>query len=140
MSERLKLRMDNRLPELDRMRWEVEKFLERGRVCGKEAHHIILALDELITNVITYAYGSQSGRFIDLSLDRRSGVVDMTIEDEGVAFNPLKAPEPDLHGPAGSRCIGGLGIHFVRKTMDDMQYERKDDKNILHIRKNITQE
>jgi serine/threonine-protein kinase RsbW len=138
MSDRLTLRIDNRLPELDRMRSEVEKFLERGHVSGRVAHHILLTLDELVTNVITYAYASQGGRFIDVRLVRSHGFMDMTIEDEGKPFNPLEAPEPDLHAPAGSRCIGGLGIHFARKTMDDLNYERKNDKNILHIRKKIT--
>jgi len=66
------------------------------------------------------------------------GSVEMILQDEGKPFNPLMAPEPDVNAAAQKRKIGGLGIHFVRKTMDELIYERKNGKNILHIRKKTT--
>ncbi len=135
MSERLSLRMENRLPELDRLRSEVESFLERSGVGGRESYHIQLALDELVTNVVCYAYNSQGDGEILLEIIRAPDFVDMTLMDWGKPFDPLSAPEPNVALPAEKRRIGGLGIHFVRKTMDVLSYERKDGKNILHIRK-----
>lgn len=138
MSDRLSLRIDNRLPELERVRSEVEAFLERCDVAGREAYHIQLAVDELVTNVILHAFETQGGRPIDLVLMSEPGFVDMTLEDEGQPFDPLAVPEPDMDIPPEKRRIGGLGIHFVRKTMDHLDYERKNGKNILHIRKKTT--
>lgn len=136
MSEQLSLRIENRLPELERVHAEVEDFLERAAVTGREAYHIRLALDELVTNVICYAYDGEGGHGIDMVIVRQPGAVGVTIQDEGKPFNPLAAPEPDVSIPAEKRRIGGLGIHFVRKTMDELHYERKNGKNILRIRKN----
>lgn len=135
MNEQLSLRLENRLPELDRLRSEVESFLERCGVGGRESYHIQLALDELVTNVVCYAYDEQGGGEIVLEMARLPGQVDMTLTDGGKPFNPLVAPEPDVAAPAEMRRIGGLGIHFVRKTMDSVRYERKNGRNILHIRK-----
>lgn len=137
MSERLSLRIDNRLPELDRLRSEVECFLERCAVGGRAAFHIQLALDELVTNVICYAYETQGGHTIDVSLICCPRSVEMTVQDEGKPFNPFMVPDPDESIPPEQRKIGGLGVHFVRKTMDHLGYERKNGKNIIYISKNI---
>ena len=138
MNEQLCLRIGNSLSELDRLLMEVECFLVRCAVAGREAYHIQLALDELVTNVISYAYDSENGHVIDVMLTHNPGSVEMTLQDEGRPFNPLMAPEPDVNIPVQRRRIGGLGIHFVRKTMDELVYERKNGKNILHIRKKTT--
>lgn len=136
MSEQLCLRIENRLPELERVHAEVENFLERCGVAGRDSYHIRLALDELVTNVICYAYNGEGGQCIEVLLVCCPGIVDVILTDAGKPFNPLLAPEPDMNAPAEIRRIGGLGIHFVRKTMDELHYERKDGKNILRIRKN----
>jgi anti-sigma regulatory factor (Ser/Thr protein kinase) len=138
MNEQLCLRIGNSLSELDRLLMQVECFLERCAVAGREAYHIQLALDELVTNVISYAFDAEGGHAIDVMLKRNPESVEMTLQDEGKPFNPLMAPEPDVNAAAQKRKIGGLGIHFVRKTMDELIYERKNGKNILHIRKKTT--
>jgi len=140
MSEQLRLHINNDLRELDRVRDELECFLERNGVAGREAYHIQLALDELVTNVVSYAAEPGKPCRIDLLLVRRPASVDMTLEDEGKPFNPLLAPQPDVTAPLEERPIGGLGIHFVRKTMDELTYERRNGRNILFIRKKTNQE
>jgi len=137
MSEQLSLRIDNSLPELDRLHSEVECFLARCAVTGREAYHIQLALDELVTNVICYAFEKEGGHVIDISLERGPDGVDMTIRDEGKPFNPLLAPTPDMDISPEKRRIGGLGIHFARSTMDRLAYDRINGMNILHISKKI---
>lgn len=42
--------------------------------------------------------------------------------DDGIPFNPLEMSEPDIEADLESRQIGGLGIHFVRQTMDEVDY------------------
>ncbi len=55
----------------------------------------------------------------------------MTITDEGVPFNPLSAATPETNLPLVEREIGGLGIHLVRKLVDDVSYQRRIDKNVM---------
>ena len=52
-------------------------------------------------------------------------------------FNPTQQEDPDVTQSAEDRPIGGLGIFLVRQIMDDIRYERKDDKNILTLTKHI---
>ena len=65
-------------------------------------------------------------------------MITMCIEDDAKEFNPLNIPEPDhLDKPLEHRRIGGLGIHFVKKIMDKIEYKRNNNKNILILTKNI---
>ena len=57
------------------------------------------------------------------------------ISDNGVAFDPTAKAEVDTTLSAEERQIGGLGIHLVRHIMDNVEYERKDGRNILRLSK-----
>ncbi len=135
MADTLDLSLVNSLGELDSVRLAVEAFLRGHGVAGHPIHHMVLALDELLTNIISYGYGDQDEHTIRLILAVRPGVVDIELIDDGKPFNPLAAPVPDTSAPLHERRIGGLGIHFVRKTMDAAAYERRDGNNILHLSK-----
>ena len=50
-------------------------------------------------------------------------------------FNPLESKDPDTSLSAEERQIGGLGIFLVKKTMDEMRYERRGEENVLRITK-----
>ncbi len=62
------------------------------------------------------------------------------ISDDGVAFDPLKVPPPDLTADLESRPIGGLGVHFVKTLMDEVAYRREGDRNVLTMRKRFGDE
>ena len=61
----------------------------------------------------------------------------LEIVDDGIEFDPLKLPEPDLESSVEDRKIGGLGIYFVRKMMHDVKYKRVKEKNILLMKKKV---
>ena len=61
----------------------------------------------------------------------------ITFADSGVPFDPTAKADPDVTLPAEERMVGGLGIFLVKKTMDAMEYERRDGMNVLTIRKAI---
>ena len=103
---------------------------------------INLALEETVTNVMMYAYPGKSGRvLVECTKERctmyegckKEGKVIFTITDSGIAFDPTKRKEADITLSAEEREIGGLGIHLVRQIMDEIYYERKDEKNILTL-------
>ena len=104
----------------------------------KAAYKIHLALDELLTNVVSYAYEDEVGNMdIIYEIKDDPKVLEITIIDEGKPFNPLELKDPDLDSGVSERKIGGLGIFIVRQIMDEMEYVRKDNKNILTIRKKV---
>ena len=57
--------------------------------------------------------------------------------DNGKPFNPLEKEDADITLSAEEWDIGGLGILMVKKSMDAVDYEYVDGKNILTIRKNL---
>ena len=101
---------------------------------------IDIAVEEMFVNIASYAYGSGTGMAkvgIEISDDRQTAKIVLT--DQGIPFDPLAKPDPDVTLSADERQIGGLGIYMVKKTMDDLTYEYRDGSNILTITKKLTE-
>ena len=97
---------------------------------------INLALEEAVSNVMLYAYPDSSGRVL-VEAEKADKQITFTITDNGIPFDPTKQKEADITLGIEERGIGGLGIHLVRNIMDDIRYERKDNKNILTLIKHL---
>ena len=98
---------------------------------------INLALEEAVSNVMLYAYPeTKSGRVL-VECVKAPGELVFTISDSGIPFDPTQQAEPDITLSAEERSIGGLGIHLVRQIMNEVRYERKEEKNILTLVKKI---
>lgn len=94
-----------------------------------------LALEEAVSNVMLYAYPGQSGQVLVEAV--KSEKVLFTISDSGIPFDPTQKAEADTTLSAEEREIGGLGIHLVRQIMDEVRYERYENKNVLTLIKKI---
>ena len=96
-----------------------------------------LALDEVVTNIISYAYDDAADHHVMVRVALDRDVVSVRVEDDGRAFNPLDAPPPDLRLGADERPIGGLGATIVRSVMDALEYHRENDRNVLTMTKRL---
>ena len=96
-----------------------------------------LALDEVVANVILHGFADSAEHNIIVRLCIDPGIVSVSVEDEGLPFNPLQTPEPDLALPIEQRPIGGLGIHLVRNIMDELEYQRLEGRNCLVMKKRV---
>ena len=107
--------------------------------CSPQARRKInVALDELLSNIVNYAYAPGSGKMtVQMRYDETNRAVFLSFIDNGVPYDPLAKSDPDVTLSAEQRSIGGLGIFMVKKSMDDMVYEYKDGQNILSIKKAI---
>ena len=116
----------------------VEGKLEERDCPLKKTMEISMAVDEIMANVAMYAYAPGTGDVtVQFGFEEASRTASVTFIDGGVAFDPLAKEDPDVTLPAEQRKIGGLGIFLVKKTMDEVTYKRKDNKNVLCIRKKI---
>ena len=97
-----------------------------------------VALDEVLTNIISYAYADDRIHQIRVRLTVASDVFEAEVEDDGQPFNPLTVPSPNLGASLRERSVGGLGIHFVKGLMSDVAYARIDDRNRLILKKRLT--
>ena len=133
-SASLDLRLRNDLPELRRLALAVEGFFARYDLPSDEGARMVLALDELVTNVMHHGgSAAQPVAEIEVSLDLAGDRVVAVIRDAGRPFNPLTMPEPDIGAPLEARPIGGLGIHLARQLMDVIRYRRDGDRNCLTL-------
>lgn len=98
---------------------------------------INICLDELFTNIVSYGFDDDLEHLIKFTLIVDHNLVTINIEDNGIPFNPLEKIDPDFPENVESAKIGGLGILIIRKLMDNVSYERKQNKNKLTMRKNI---
>lgn len=98
---------------------------------------ISLALDEVATNVISYAWADGAAHEFKVILEFLCDRVTIAVDDDGIAFDPLSAPAPDVEADLDERGIGGLGIHLVLSLMDEVSYRRSGGHNVLTISKSL---
>ncbi len=97
-----------------------------------------LVLEEAVTNVIMYAYPQDEEHTMTLKAWTEDGKLTFQLSDQGKPFNPIKeAPQVDTTLSAEERDIGGLGIFLIQQMMDEVEYEYKDNSNVLTMKKNI---
>ena len=122
--------------KLENLDKAIDFILEEGKSLGfdgKKLSHIKLAAEEVIVNIISYAYPEGEGD-IEINCSRRDdGALKIEIIDEGAPFDPLSLPEPDVNASLEERKICGLGIYLVRRVMDEMNYRREEGKNVLTL-------
>lgn len=102
----------------------------------KDVLVIRLACEEIVMNVTSYAYPEGSDGFLDVEIQKTDRIV-IRFKDGGMPFNPLEQKTPDTELSWKLRHIGGLGIHLLRRKIDDVHYAYVDNKNILTIEKKI---
>lgn len=114
----------------------VEEELEKNDCPMKTVMQITVCVEEMFVNVAHYAYGGKQGE-VTMTLDMENGLFSIQLTDEGMPFDPLAKEDPDITLSAEERNIGGLGIFMVKKSMNEVSYERRGNKNIFIMKKEI---
>jgi sigma-B regulation protein RsbU (phosphoserine phosphatase) len=138
-SHLLELRMINKLEDIGRVVEEFGTFAAEHGLDDKPRRTVNMALDELLNNVVSYAYDDDAEHWIDLRIELDPQRLAVTVEDEGAPFNPFARAAPDTTLSIEERQIGGLGIHLVKKIMDEASYVRRTHRNVVTIVKHLTE-
>jgi len=133
----LEIVLTNRPEERPRLLQALEAFAAEHRLPAKVLRAADLALEEHMTNVFNHAYADAALHEIRVRLSCDGGALCVEVEDDGRAFNPLEAPSADTSIPLEERSIGGLGIHLMRRYMDELDYRRESGRNILRMTKRL---
>lgn len=116
----------------------IESQLGKTNCSIKAQMQIAVAVEEIFVNIANYAYHPEIGdAVLRTEIISDPPAIAITFIDEGVPYNPLAKPDPDVTLPAAQRKVGGLGIFMVKKSMDDLKYEYKDGKNIFTLIKHL---
>lgn len=134
----LKVSIKNDSSELARLYASVNEFLVRHAVPYRTGYAVNLAVEELVVNVIRYAYVDDEVHPIDIGLGVFGEQIRLEIRDDGRPFDPRQAPRhnPDLEDLEP----GGLGITLVLDIVNALTYRRENDKNHVQVGINISPE
>jgi anti-sigma regulatory factor (Ser/Thr protein kinase) len=99
--------------------------------------NINLVIEEAVSNIIFYAFNDNNKHEIRISISLNDKMLTIKITDSGMPFNPLLQQQPDISLPAEERPVGGLGIFLMSQIMDEINYTRQKNQNILTLQKSI---
>ena len=134
----LKLAIKNELAELNNVNAALAQFLAAHHAPHRAAYAVNLAVDELVVNVIRYAYVDDDAHVIDLDLAIQGDQIILRIVDDGRPFDPRTGPALDLN--AEERTAGGLGLLMVLDMVDVLKYQRLDERNHVEVRVRLVAE
>jgi anti-sigma regulatory factor (Ser/Thr protein kinase) len=121
------------IEEVGRVAASIESWGSREGIPRRAVLDLQLALEEILTNVISYAFEGIEERSISVDWSLHDHQIELHIVDNGRPFNPLNIPDAETGKSADERRIGGLGIFLARRMMDRMKYQRENQRNILTL-------
>jgi anti-sigma regulatory factor (Ser/Thr protein kinase) len=127
----------NQPREKHRVLRALQVFAREHQLPKKVLQAADLSLEEHLTNVMNYGFEDSRVHEIVVRLELVGGGLQIEVEDDGRAFNPLEHPKPDLSVSLEKRPIGGLGIHLIRSFMDELGYRREGGRNVFRMRKHL---
>jgi len=114
----------------------IEELMASSGFDLKKIMEVLLAVEEVCTNIALYAYNGKEGA-IHIAARVDAGRMNLIIEDWGSPFDPTAHNVPLSNANAEDRPIGGLGIFLAKSYVDGINYQFVDGKNTLHLVKNI---
>jgi anti-sigma regulatory factor (Ser/Thr protein kinase) len=143
------MKLKTSLEDLAAVQEMAREFLTRHGVGAKTQFGVDLVIEEIVSNILRYAYakdsaavgkermgndkGESNGNTIDVTVSLAAESVDLNFIDQGQPFNPLEVSEPILPRSLQAARIGGLGIKLVRNQAQRLAYLRRDEQNCLYV-------
>jgi serine/threonine-protein kinase RsbW len=133
----LRLYLESNPEALCLVRATLQRATEVVHFHESESRAIVRSVDEALANVIRHAYHGRVGKPIEVTCRKllagsekhEARGLEIVLSDSGVPVNPKK-----LHGrPLEEIRPGGLGLHFMKQSMDVVEFRRKNGKNLLRM-------
>jgi serine/threonine-protein kinase RsbW len=121
MSKVVSLRVAADVEQLAAIRAFVEQHARALSIDPFEIYDLVLAVNEVATNIVVHGYRGQAGT-IEIEMRPRGNALEICLRDQAPLFDPTRHPEPDLTLPLHKRPLGGMGVHVTRELMDELRY------------------
>ncbi len=105
----------------------VTRAAQSAGLDDRAVYAVELAVDEACSNIIEHAYGGECRGEIEIICATTAKGLSITLRDYGCAFEPATVPAPDLSGNLENIAGGGLGLHIIRRLMDEVHFEFTED-------------
>jgi serine/threonine-protein kinase RsbW len=135
-----KLILENKIENLERVLDFVEQFALSINLNEEITFDIKLAVDEAVSNIIRHGYNDTEKHYIEIELEKHNHEIIITITDDAKEFSILDYKIASIDVPIEMRKPGGLGIFLIKETMDNINWQRQEGKNILSLVKKIERE
>jgi sigma-B regulation protein RsbU (phosphoserine phosphatase) len=135
---KIEMHIPNQLSEIENVKVRFNEFSGQTGLSKNIRRKMNLVFDELLNNIISYAYDDQEPHMIMIDFELSGGRLTVSIKDGGKPFNPFEMDAPDTTIGLKERQAGGLGIHLVRSLMDRATYQRRVDSNVVTLIKEVT--
>ncbi len=136
-AHRFDLTISNQLEEIGPVLTRFDEFAASYGLDDAVRRPVLLVLDDLVNNVVSYAYPEGEEAQIRIAAELTEHRLAITIADDGIPFNPFGGTAAEIGGSIEERDIGGLGIHLVTTLMDEYDYSRRSGRNVVTIVKNL---
>ncbi|WP_321493585.1 ATP-binding protein [uncultured Desulfobacter sp.] len=111
----------------------ISEKIHTEKLTDKNWFKLNLIIEEIVVNIVSYGLKDRKNGFIEVGVTSTDQGIFLEISDNGVAFNLLEKKDPDISADIKDRNPGGLGIFLIKQIAKDVQYARKDDKNIIRL-------
>ena len=131
------IRIKNKISELEKIARFIEEICEELGLDFELQMNLNLVIEEMVTNVIFYAYPKDVEADIELLVKSDGKELTFVLSDQGKAFDPTMRENTDLSVNPAERDLGGMGIYIVKNIMNQVTYQRFEGKNLLTMTKGI---
>jgi anti-sigma regulatory factor (Ser/Thr protein kinase) len=119
----------NDVADLESVSKAMEQIGAKHGVPDMSLFQLQVALDEMVSNVIKYAWPDPGAHKIEIRITVGGDGIEVEIIDDGRMFNPLAAPEPEKPLPGQRPRPGGVGVHMTKQLVDRIGYARSGNCN-----------
>lgn len=125
--------ISNKLNQMPKVIEAFEQFGVKNDLSFGVIQKFNIVLDELLNNIISYGFKDNMNHEIEIEVELRKEKLIIILSDDGIPFNPFRNDPPDTKLSIEERNLGGLGIHIVKNLVDEYEYKRYTDKNIITL-------
>ena len=139
MKKQFSIIIKNELSEIGRVIGVFERFQEFHKLAKDVVNAVQVALDEMISNIILYAYEGKEEHEIFIKVRMTDAAIILQIRDDGIKFNPFSSTQTkaDIQSSLEERPIGGLGVYLVTSLMDSCEYHYRNKQNCSIMKKKL---
>lgn len=131
------LTFKNEEQELSRVAEFMENVCDELQLDMHVAMKLQVAIEEMVTNVIFYAYPEGTSANITLTVESDEKELTFVLSDTGKPFDPTAKVDADIDVNPMDRDQGGMGILIVKNIMNDVSYQRLGNTNQLTMKKKL---
>ncbi len=132
-----KYRVSCQKSRLRKIRSFIGKALQKHIHSEEEIHFLVLAVDEVCTNLIVHTHNCNPKEFLDLNVSIANNNIIFEIRDTGNIFNILDYKEPPLEKLVAEGRQGGLGLNLVKKIIDKIEIDKDNNFTVYKLYKSL---